>query len=161
LRTFNPPRKRQAIWRKHMREMTAAMQTSGRCRVVGHDRIALCWGASTDFLAWSDVVSVRSIRNCALIVARNRSIKVRSPLRAVVAEFAMLGLIQIRRDLAVNQTHVRRLIGTGRHRLVLTLDDDSEIEVGREFQRLIRARFAPGAALLAFRRPEPEMTANV
>ena len=113
-----------------------------RFRVIDADRIAVCWGSSTELLAWSDVVSVHSLRNCSVITACGRTIKVRSPLRAVVAALAALGLIQVRRDTAVNITRVRRLVGGGRHRLLMILDDDRRVEVGREFQRQVRARFA-------------------
>jgi len=113
-----------------------------RFRVIDAERIAVCWGSSTELLAWADVVSVHSVRNCSVITACNRMIKVRATLRAVVAELAPLGLMQVRRDTAVNFTRVRRLVGAGRHRLLMILDDDRRVEVGREFQRQVRARFA-------------------
>jgi DNA-binding LytR/AlgR family response regulator len=112
-----------------------------RFRVIDAERIAVYWGSSTDLLAWSDVVSVHSVRNCSVITACGRTVKVRSSLRAVVAELAPLGLMQVRRDTAVNITRVRRLVGAGRHRLLMILDDDQRVEVGREFQRHVRARF--------------------
>ena len=118
----------------------AARET--RFRVINGDRIAVCWGSSTELLAWADVISVQSLRNCSIITACGRTIKVRSPLRAVVAELAPLGLMQVRRDTAVNITRVRRIVGAGRHRLLIILDDDRRVEVGREFQRQVRARFA-------------------
>jgi DNA-binding LytR/AlgR family response regulator len=113
-----------------------------RFRVIDAERIAVCWGSSTEVLAWADVISVHSLRNCSVITACGRTIKVRSTLRAVVAELASLGLMQVRRDTAVNITRVRRLVGAGRHRLLMILDDDRRIDVGREFQRQVRARFA-------------------
>lgn len=120
----------------------SAPRREARSRVLDGDRIAVCWGSSTEFLEWSDVISVHSVRNYAVITARDRTVKVRSTLRAVVAELAAVGLMQVRRDTAVNVTRVRRLIGAGRHRLVIVLDDDCRVEVGREFQRQVRARFA-------------------
>ncbi|HWJ12634.1 MAG TPA: hypothetical protein VNS10_02765 [Gemmatimonadaceae bacterium] len=48
----------------------------------------------------------------------------------------------MRRDTAVNINRVQRLVGAGRHRLIMILDDDFRVEVGREFQRQVRARFA-------------------
>ena len=83
---------------------------------------------------------MHSVRNYSVITLCGRTLKVRSTLRAVVAELAALGLMQVRRDAAVNVTRVRRLIGAGRHRLLMILDDDRRIEVGREFQRQVRAR---------------------
>jgi DNA-binding LytR/AlgR family response regulator len=119
-----------------------ATRRETRFRVIDAQRIAVCWGSSTELLAWADVISVHSLRNCSVITARGRTIKVRSTLRAVVAELALLGLMQVRRDAAVNITRVRRLVGGGRHRLLMILDDDRRIDVGREFQRQVRARFA-------------------
>ena len=120
--------------------VTAQKET--RFRVLDGERIAVCWGSSTELIAWSDIVSVHSLRNCSVITACGRTIKVRATLRAVVAELAVLGLIQVRRDTAVNLKRVRRLVGAGRHRLLIMLDDDRRVEVGREFQRQVRARFA-------------------
>jgi hypothetical protein len=54
---------------------------------------------------------------------------------------AQFDLVQIRRDIAVNGANIRRLIGSGRHRLIVVLDDGARISAGREFQRQIRARF--------------------
>jgi DNA-binding LytR/AlgR family response regulator len=108
--------------------------------VLDADRIAVCWGSSTELIAWSEVVSVHSVRNYSVITVCDRTLKVRSTLRAVVAELAALGLMQVRRDAAVNLARVRRLIGGGRHQLLMILDDDRRIAVGREFQRQVRAR---------------------
>jgi DNA-binding LytR/AlgR family response regulator len=108
--------------------------------VLDADRIAVRWGSSTELIAWSEVVSVHSARNYSVITVCGRTLKVRSTLRALVAELAALGLMQVRRDTAVNVTRVRQLIGAGRHRLLMILDDERSIEVGREFQRQVRAR---------------------
>ena len=59
---------------------------------------------------------------------------------------ADLGLVQVRRDVAVNGARVRRLIGSGRHRLTVILDGGACVQVGRQFQRDIRARFGPQRA---------------
>lgn len=117
-----------------------------RFRILDAERISVCWGSSTELLAWSEVITVQSLRNCSVINACGRTLKVRSPLRAVVAELAPLGLMQVRRDTAVNITRVRRIVGAGRHRLIMILDDDTHVEVGRDFQRQVRARFASRAA---------------
>lgn len=114
----------------------------GRLRVLDPDRIAVSWGSSVEFILWPDVVSVHAVRNHAVITARGRTIKVRSTLRAVVTELGLFGLMQVRRDTAVNVARVRQLIGAGHHRLLMILDNDCRIQVGREFQRQVRARFA-------------------
>ena len=125
---------------EHEAAPAIASRRGPRFRVLGADRIAVRWGSSTQLIAWSEVVSVHSVRNHSVITVCGGALKVRSPLRAVVAELAALGLMQVRRDAAVNVTRVRRLIGAGRHRLLMILDDDRRIEVGREFQRQVRAR---------------------
>ena len=125
---------------EHEEAPAVAPRSQTRFRVLDADRIAVWWGSSTELIAWSEVVTVHSVRNYSVITACGRTLKVRSPLRAVVAELAALGLMQVRRDTAVNVTRVRRLIGSGRHRLLMILDDDRRIEVGREFQRQVRAR---------------------
>ena len=127
---------------EHEEAAAIAFRRKTRLRVLDADRIAVCWGSSTELIAWSEAVSVHAVRNNSVIIVCGRTLKVRSTLRAVVAELAALGLMQVRRDTAVNVTRVRRLIGAGRHRLVVTLDDDRCIEVGREFQRQVRARLA-------------------
>lgn len=119
-----------------------AQRRDARVRVLDADRIALCWGSSTELVPWSEIISVRSVRNYALITARGRTIKVRGTLRAVLAELGALGLMQVRRDTAVNITYIRRLVGAGRHRLLVILHDDCSIAVGREFQHQVRAQFA-------------------
>jgi DNA-binding LytR/AlgR family response regulator len=43
--------------------------------------------------------------------------------------------------MAINANRVRRLVGQGRHRLMLTLDTGDEFLVGRQFQRATRSRF--------------------
>jgi DNA-binding LytR/AlgR family response regulator len=128
---------------KHAETPAIGSRRETRFRVLDADRIAVCWGSSTELIAWSEVVSVHAVRNYSAIIVCGRTLKVRSTLRAVVAELAALGLMQVRRDAAVNVTRVRRLIGGGRHRLLVILDDDRRIEVGREFQRPVRARLAP------------------
>lgn len=115
-----------------------------RCRILDAERIALRWGATTEVIPWAQVIVAQSVENCTLISTRNRALKIRCPLVSVLEELAALGLVQVRRDVAVNAAKVRRLVGTGRHRLIIILDDDRLVAVGREFQREVRVRF--GAA---------------
>lgn len=126
---------------EHAERPAIAAPKETRFRVLNAERVSVCWGSSTELLIWAEVLTIHSLRNCSVITVGDRTIKVRSPLRAVVAELAALGLMQVRRDTAVNVSRVRRLVGTGRHRLLMILDDDRHIEVGREFQRRVRARF--------------------
>ena len=115
-----------------------------RCRILDPERIALSWGATTEVIPWAQVIVAQWVENCTVISTDNRTLKIRCPLVSVLERLAALGLVQVRRDVAVNAAKVRRLVGTGRHRLIIVLDDDRFVAVGREFQREVRARF--GAA---------------
>lgn len=118
---------------------------AGRLRVVGTGRIAVACGASTEIVEWDEVVTIRSVHNCTQILTRTRSLKIRSPLSAVVTQLSGVGLVQVRRDAAVNGSKVRQLVGSGCHRLAILLDDGSSLEVGRRFQRVVRLRFGAGS----------------
>jgi DNA-binding LytR/AlgR family response regulator len=122
----------------------AAGPSEDRFRVLDGDRVALSWRAETELIAWSDIVLAHSVGNHTLFVTCQRELKVRSPLRAVVEKLAPLGLVQVRRDVAVNASRVRRIVGAGRHRLVIILDDDRCVDVGRQFQPAVRRRFGRG-----------------
>jgi DNA-binding LytR/AlgR family response regulator len=92
------------------------------------------------------VISVRAVGNRTEIATLVSVLKVRCPLKDVIETLTVLGLVQLRRDLAVNAARVRRMVGGGRHRLLVVLDDGACVAVGRQFQRDIRARFGrPGA----------------
>ena len=111
-----------------------------RLRIVDADRIAAACGSSTEIVNWDEVVTVRTARNGTEILTRARSVKVRSPLREVVTRLSPVGLVQVRRDAAVNANKVRQLIGSGCHRLTILLDDGTSVQVGRRFQRAVRLR---------------------
>lgn len=112
-----------------------------RLRLLDTDTISLDWGSTTSLVQWCDVISVRSVGNHTEIVSDACVLKVRCPLKEVIEVLTDLGLVQIRRDLAVNAARVRRMVGGGRHRLVVILEDGESIAVGRQFQRDIRVRF--------------------
>jgi DNA-binding LytR/AlgR family response regulator len=116
-----------------------------RFSILGPDRIAVHWGSTTEVIAWSDVITARSVKNETVIATRGRTLRVHCPLKVVVERLAALGLVQIRRGEAVNAAHVRRLVGGGRHRLLLVLDGDVCLRVGRQFQSRIRGLFGAGA----------------
>ena len=118
---------------------------AGRLRMVGAGRISLDWGATTEVVPWSDVISARSVQNHTEIVTHDRTLKVHCPLKTIVAMLASLGLVQVRRDVAVNGSRVRRLVGAGRHRLTVILEGGACVQVGRQFQRDIRAQFGVSA----------------
>lgn len=120
---------------------TALFVSNGYVRVIGPGRVAIRSGAATEVVAWSDIILARSARNYVWVVTRHGSIRVRSPLQVVVDALAGLGLVQIHRRIAINDAKVRRLVRSGHRRLEILLDDELRLEVGRQFQRVVRARF--------------------
>jgi DNA-binding LytR/AlgR family response regulator len=86
------------------------------------------------------ILLARSTGNYTTLVTDSGEHSVRAPLTFVVQELRGFGLMRIHRAAAVNMEHVRRLVGRGRHRLVVVLDTGVEVEVGRAFQRLVRTR---------------------
>jgi len=115
--------------------------SAGYVRAIGAGRIAICSGASTEVVAWDDVILARSAKNYTWVVTRRGAVRVRSPLQAVVETLAAFGFVQIHRCVAVNESKVRRLVRSGRRRLEILLEDDLCLEVGRQYQRVVRARF--------------------
>jgi DNA-binding LytR/AlgR family response regulator len=109
--------------------------------VIGARRISICSGASIEVVEWSDIILARSARSYTWIVTRRGAHRVRGPLQVVICTLAGLGFVQIHRCVAINDSKVRRLIRLGRHRLDILLDDDLRLEVGRQFQRAVRAQF--------------------
>jgi DNA-binding LytR/AlgR family response regulator len=115
--------------------------SAGYVRVIGAARVAICSGPSTEVVEWNDIILARSAKNYTWIVTRQGAIRVRRPLQVVIDTLATLGLVQIHRRVAVNDSKVRRLVRSGRRRLEILLDDELRLEVGRQYQRVIRARF--------------------
>jgi DNA-binding LytR/AlgR family response regulator len=113
----------------------------GYVRIIDAGRVAICSGASTEVVDWEDVILARSAKNYTWMATRRGAIRVRRPLQVVIETLAELGLVQIHRRTAVNQAKVRRMVRSGNRRLVLILDEDLRLDVGRQFQRMIRAQF--------------------
>src|SRR5690242_1034915 len=95
-------------------------QTSmGYVRVIDAGRVAICSGASTEVVNWDDIILARSAKNYTWLATRRGAIRVRRPLQVVIATLAELGLVQIHRRVAVNQTKVRRMVRSGNRQLAL------------------------------------------
>lgn len=109
----------------------------------GH-RIAIRHRASTHVLGREEVICVRAAKNGTSIVTARGRFHVREPMNSVVDKLAIVGLVRIHRAVAVNGNRVRSLLGRSQHRLAVILEGDECFDVGRQFQRAIRARF--GAA---------------
>ena len=115
-----------------------------RLSVLDGHRIAIRHRASTHVVAREEVICVLAARNGTSIVTARGPFKVREPMNSVVDKLAIIGVVRIHRAVAVNASRVRRLLGRSQHHLAVILDCDASFEVGRQFQREIRARF--GAA---------------
>ena len=115
-------------------------------RLLDGDRVAIRRGPTTNFFHHRDIRSAHSAGNNTLINTGHGEIRVHQPLGAVLEDLGSIGLIQIHRSTAVNLAAVRQLVGCGRHRVRLRLDDDSWLDVGRQFQRTVRAHFCVGVS---------------
>ena len=113
--------------------------------VLDGARVAIRSGGSTEVIAWNEIVLARWVGNCTDIVTYRGDIKVRRPLWFVIEQLSGLGLLQIHRRIAVSADKVRRFTGSGRHRLAIDLEGERTLEVGRSFQRAVRARFGAPA----------------
>jgi len=122
--------------------MTAALikRTSNALRILNDHRIAFREGASMHIVQADDIVSVHADRNVTRIAIRDCDIRVHLPFAVVLDALREFGVVRIHRGRAVNMARVRRLVGRGRHRLVLVLDGGVEHRVGRAFQSAIRTR---------------------
>jgi DNA-binding LytR/AlgR family response regulator len=115
-----------------------------RLLVLDGDRIAIRNRASTQVVFCEEVICARAAKNGTWIVTVRGEFKVREPMNSVVEKLTVVGVVRIHRAIAVNGSKVRSLLGRSQHRLAVMLDGDACFEVGRQFQRAIRARF--GAA---------------
>jgi DNA-binding LytR/AlgR family response regulator len=86
------------------------------------------------------IVLARSAGNYTRLVTESSEHEVRAPLTFIVEMLQAFGFARIHRAAAVNMGHVRRLVGRGRHHLSVVLSTGVEIEVGRAYQRVTRAR---------------------
>jgi DNA-binding LytR/AlgR family response regulator len=108
--------------------------------ILEDDRIAFREGASTHIVEAGDIVSAHACRNVTRIVTRHADVRVYLPFTVVLDALRRFGVEQIHRCSAVNMARVRRIVGLGRHRLVVVLDNGAEHAVGRGFQSALRAR---------------------
>ena len=115
-----------------------------RLFVLDGERIAIRHRASTQVVARAEVICARAAKNGTWIVTVRGQFKVREAMNRVVDKLASIGIVRIHRGLAVNGEKVRCIVGRSQHRLAVVLDGDESFEVGRQFQREIRALF--GAA---------------
>jgi DNA-binding LytR/AlgR family response regulator len=120
---------------------TRRAASAAAVRVIGPGRVSICSGSATEVVEWSDIILARSAKSYTWIVTRRGELRLRGPLQVVICTLAELGLVQIHRRVAINDSKVRRLIRCGRRRLDILLEDDVRLEVGRQFQRSVKDRF--------------------
>jgi DNA-binding LytR/AlgR family response regulator len=117
--------------------------------VLGDGWISLRHTSTTDVLRADCVISVHAAGNNTIIVTNTDRHTVHATIRSTIEKLEPFGLIRIHRGAAINITHVRRLIGRGRHRLRIVLDTGDEMAVGRSFERTVRERFGARASRIA------------
>ena len=108
--------------------------------VLDGGRVALRYAASTELLRADTIVLARADGNRTLLVTEASEHPVRAPLSFVVDELKEFGLVRIHRAAAVNMGGVQRVVARGQHKLFVVLHTGEEVEVGRNYQRLIRDR---------------------
>jgi len=108
--------------------------------VLDGGRVALRYAASTELLLADAIVLARAEGNFTLLVTEASEHLVRAPLTFVVEELKPFGLVRIHRGAAVNMGRVQRVVARGQHKLFVVLRTGAEVEVGRNYQRLIRDR---------------------
>jgi len=110
-------------------------------RIIGASSVAVRQGFSTVVVSWCDIIHVRAERKRTWIATTAGALKSSGTLVDVVDALASLGLVRVHRGLAINASRVRRLVGRGRHQLIITLDTGDEFLVGRHYQAIVRSRF--------------------
>jgi len=113
-------------------------------RIIDPGNVGIRQGSTTVVVSWRDIIHVRAERKRTWFATTSGPLKSSGTLVDVVDTLSPLGLVRVHRGLAINSSRVRRLVGRGRHRLILTLDTGDEFLVGRQFQRLVRSRFGCG-----------------
>jgi DNA-binding LytR/AlgR family response regulator len=108
--------------------------------VLPSGQVAIRWAGSTELLRGDAIVLARSVGNYTRITTDASEYVVRIPLGIVVDQLEVFGMLRIHRAVAVNITYVRRVVGRGGHRLSLVLSTGLKVEVGRSYQREVRAR---------------------
>ena len=115
-----------------------------RVCVLDGERFAIRNRAAMQVVRWNDVLYLRAAINRTCLVTSSGEVSVRAPITAVTRALESLGCVRIHRGIAVNGGKIVMLIGRGGHGLTVVLENDVRLEVGRRFQRALRARF--GAA---------------
>jgi DNA-binding LytR/AlgR family response regulator len=110
--------------------------------IISGDRIAIRHGTATHLVRADDIRAARSQGNYTIIATRLGELKVRAPIATVVMELERFGVMRIHRRGAARLDCVRCIEGRGRHRLIIVLDDGSEMDVGRAYQPRIRSMVA-------------------
>jgi two-component system, LytTR family, response regulator LytT len=128
--------------------------TASFLAILGDDRVAIRRGAATHLVRPADIRAARSEGNYTVLDTSAGTYRVRASLRRLVAELGRFGFVRIHRRGAANLQCIRCVEGRGGHRLVIVLDDGSEMDVGRNHQPVIR-RMCGAARVNESTRPMP------
>jgi len=117
-----------------------APSSSASLVILSGDRIAVRHGSSVNIVHVSDIATIRAMRNVTCIATRHGELRVTLPFGSALDCLSPFGIMRIHRSAAVNVARILRIVGGGRHRLVIALDDGTEHHVGRSFQPELRAQ---------------------
>ena len=115
----------------------AAFATGG-LSLLPDGRLAIRHGACVDIVRPADIVSVHAKRNVTRVVTVDASIQAYVAFCDVIEITRRFGVLRIHRGIAVNSAHIRRVVGHGRHRVGVVLNNGVELKVGRAFQSALR-----------------------
>ena len=129
--------------------------TAGGLSLLPDGRLAIRHGSCVDIIRPADIVSIHARKNMTRVATVDASIQAYASFGDVVDMVRTFGILRIHRGIAVNGAHIRRVVGRGRHRVVVVLNSGVELKVGRAFQSALRLHLGfslPEKAVAARRR---------
>ena len=129
--------------------------TTGGLTLLPDGRLAIRHGSSVDIIRPADIVSIHAQKNMTRVATVDASVQAYVSFGDVVEMVRPFGVLRIHRGIAVNSAHIRRVIGHGKHRVGVVMNDGIELKVGRAFQSALRLHLGislPEKAVAARRR---------
>jgi len=129
--------------------------TTGGLTLLPDGRLAIRHGSSVDIIRPDDIVSIHAQKNMTRVATVDASVQAYVSFGDVVEMVRTFGILRIHRGIAVNGAHIRRVIGHGKHRVGVVMNNGIELKVGRAFQSALRLHLGislPEKAVAARRR---------
>jgi DNA-binding LytR/AlgR family response regulator len=111
---------------------------TGGLKLLPDGRLAIRHGSCVDIIRPADIVSIHARKNMTRVATVDTSIQAYVSFGDVVEMVRAFGVFRIHRGIAVNSAHIRRVVGLGRHRVGVVLNNGIEFKVGRAFQSALR-----------------------